>query len=497
MVKKFLKCLVVCSVVGVASATPPFDIDQIKEQLTTLSSDEFEGRFPATKGDTLSHNFILDELSKIDGVELYGNDGMQRFDFALKESHSTKDNATLILGGEELVWNVDYFPTAYSASGFTSAPVIFAGYGINAFGDKSRNDYDGIDINGKWALILRETPEDRLAYTDLCTDYAKVQEAERRGAAGVILVHGTKDRWQLLESTDLWQPQCDIPVVCITREAANKILSGTNTTIEALESQWSAAPQGNVIESNESLTSHLKINRVMTPTCNIIAMIEGNDPKLKHELIVIGAHYDHYGTIVYRGKLGEPTHTKQVYNGANDNGTGTVALLALARRYSEMRGKLKRTVVFAFIGAEERGLVGAKYMSQNHSMLSPYGEMKLMVNYDMIGSLPRANNQLHVYGIGTLDTKRDIVGQNMGKTDLDVRVSQGVGITSDHIPFLIHAAVPVMGFATSDPEFIHTPFDDIDKIDFDGMLRILEFSAHILDDIIIDGVDFKLEEEVF
>lgn len=469
----------------------------IIKHVTTLASDEYEGRFPNTKGDALSIAYIIDELKTYSGVTLWRNDGRQRFNFALKESHSTSDNSTLLSGNKEFVWNEHYYPTVYSSSGGVTAPVVFAGYGINAYGEKSRDDYKGIDVNGKWALILRETTAGRLDYTDHCTDYAKVAEAVKRGAAGVLLVHGVRDRWQLLESTDLWQPQCDVPVVCITREAANEMLRGTGNTIEELENKWVDEPQGVVVESKSLVTANFQINRVMTPTNNIIAIVEGSDPKLKEEIVIICAHYDHYGNVVYKGKVGEPTFSPQIFNGANDNATGCAALLRMAKRYGAMQKKMKRSIAFVFLGAEERGLVGAKYLAQNLDDLEPYGEAKLAINFDMIGTLPAAKDSVMVFGLKTFKEGVEILEECEKKSDLKLRKRMAMGITSDHVSFNQHGAIPVLGFHTADPERIHTPFDDIEYIDFEGMGKIIDLADKMVDKLVLKPQTITFDSEVY
>ncbi len=475
-------------------------IDQradIEKHIKVLASDEFEGRFPATLGDTLSTNYILDELKSYEGVTLWGNDGRQRFSFALKESHSTAKTSRVACGNTLLEWNKDYYPAAYSASAGASAPVAFAGYGIYAFGEKSRDDFANVDLNGKWALILRETPEDRLAFTSHCTDYAKVQEAAKRGAVGVILVHGVRDRWQLLETTELWQPQCDVPVVCVTRPAANKMLEGSGKSIEELESEWSKEPQRRSVESTTIVSAQFGINRVMTPTNNIIAMVEGSDPELKKEIILISAHYDHYGNVVYKGRLGEKSFEPQVYNGANDNASGSAALLAMAKRYGQLKGKLKRTIVFAFVGAEERGLVGSKYLAQHIDDLAPYGTPRLAINVDMIGSAPAAGNSVLLFGVETFKEGANVVAKCKKRSKINIKTANGMGITSDHIPFSQHAALPILGFHTTDPERIHSPFDDIEYIDFEGMDKIVDCINRVADEVVLKATPITFESEVY
>ncbi len=470
--------------------------NSIVEHVTTLASDKFAGRYPHSSGDSLATNYILDKLSSIPGVTLWGHDGQQRFSFALKDKHSAPDRSILISGNTTLTWGKEYYPTVYSASGGASANVVFAGYGIDAFGEHNRNDFEGVDLNGKWAMILREVPSELTAYNDHCTDYAKVQEAIKRGAVGVILVHGERDRWQLLESTEMWQPQCDIPVICVTRPAANKILAGTSKSIEQLEKEWVNEPQKVMIESNAPLTTNLEIIRDIKSTNNIIGIIEGSDPKLKDEIIIVGAHYDHVKTGYYYGNVGTPSLKPQIFNGANDNASGCAALLAMAEHYSKVQNKMKRSIAFVFFGAEECGLVGAKYLAQNLDLFENYGKPVLAINIDMIGSLPRAkDNALLMFGLGTFKEGNKIADEIIKDSELKITKANGMGITSDHIPFSQHAALPIMGFHTGDKN-VHTPQDKSEYIDFESMDKIVTIINQFVDNLTLKKSSITYDSSV-
>lgn len=451
----------------------------LRKHVTTLASDSFIGRFPGTQGDTLSSQYILDELKAIPNIKLWNGDGRQRFNFALKEKHSQEESSILFTQGESLKWNDDFYPTAFSASGVFKYPVAFAGYGFNT---ESRNDYKNVNIAGKWALILRELPCNGNRYLSASSDYAKVQEAINHGATGVLLVHGERDRWQLLESTDLWYPQADVPVICISRKAANKILKENNVTIEGLEKECCTAPCDRTIVTNNAVTANLKITRVKQATQNIIATIEGSDKKLMNEVVVIAGHYDHQGYKVYNGLLGAPSSKEQVFNGADDNASGCAGMLELARLYSSKHKDLKRSVMFVFLGAEERGLVGSKYFTYNLNQIDK--KVVQMVNLDMIGYLAHTDSLL-VYGVGTYAEGKELVSK-VKPEGIKVKVDPKMGITSDHIPFNVQN-IPVTGFFTGGHKEVHTPFDDIDKIDFKGMKSIIDYSTNYLDYFLIKG----------
>lgn len=439
---------------------------QFETDVRTLASEEFGGRLGGTRGDTLTIDYILGELSKIDRVELWGNDGMQRFDIATKRLHiSPRSVNELSISGEKLNLGSDFMPPVYSASGQYSMGVVFAGYGMNVKTDKvSRNDYRNIDVSGKWVLVLRESPDhSQRDYLSPSWDWAKVEEARRQGAAGVLLVHGKGDNWQLLESTELWNPQSDIPVVCITRAAANKILQGV-ATIEELETmsrQSAAIPK---IECVKSVQANLSITRKRIATGNIIATIPGSDPILKDEFVVLGAHFDHVGRIVYKGQI-------QTVVGADDNATGVAAVLELARMVSRAK-PMARSVMFVFFASEEEGLVGSKYFTR--ALPLPKGEVKHLVNFDMIGRYAKCDS-VSFYGLGSFQ-RGDQIARSVPNSDtLRVKFEAKYSMLSDHVPFLNYN-ISASGLSTMYNPEVHTPLDNLDRIDFRGAERVVNYA---------------------
>ena len=203
-------------------------------------------------------------------------------------------------------------------------------------------------------------------------------------------------------------------------------------------------------------------------TCNVIGFIEGNDLDLKNEYIVLGAHYDHLG-------LGGPSSKSDkrgvVYHGADDNASGTAALLEIAEKLISRQDELKRSVIFIAFGAEEQGLLGSKYFIENP--LIPLSQIKLMINMDMVG---RLNENKHVYagGAGTFTNGVDFM-KNLGKSlGLNPIVHAGSVGGSDHVSFY-KKNISVLGIHTGGHPQYHTPEDTLELINLEGEKLVCEY----------------------
>ncbi len=203
-------------------------------------------------------------------------------------------------------------------------------------------------------------------------------------------------------------------------------------------------------------------------TWNVVGYIEGNDPVLKKEFIVLGAHYDHLG-------LGGPSSKSKkkntIHYGADDNASGTAALLEIAEKIVSQKKQLKRSVLFIAFGAEEQGLLGSKYFVENP--LVPLSQIKLMINMDMVG---RLNKQKHVYmgGAGTFPDGVSFM-RNLGKSlELNPIVHAGSVGGSDHVSFY-KKGVSVLGMHTGGHPQYHTPEDTIELINIKGEKQVCDY----------------------
>lgn len=203
-------------------------------------------------------------------------------------------------------------------------------------------------------------------------------------------------------------------------------------------------------------------------TCNVLGYIEGSDPLLKNQYIVLGAHYDHLG-------LGGPSSKSDkrgvVYPGADDNASGTAALLEIAEKLSTYRSQLKRSILFIAFGAEEQGLLGSKYFVEHPTV--PLSQIKLMINLDMVGRLNQ-EKQVYMGGAGTFPHGVDFMttlGRSLG---LNPGVHAGSVGGSDHVSFY-RKGISVLGIHTGGHPQYHTPEDTLDLINLKGEKMVCEY----------------------
>ncbi len=218
-------------------------------------------------------------------------------------------------------------------------------------------------------------------------------------------------------------------------------------------------------------------------TWNVVGYIKGNDPVLKNEYVVLGAHYDHLGL---GGPSSKSDKKNAIHYGADDNASGTSALLEIAEKIASNRGQLKRSVIFIAFGAEEQGLLGSRYFVDHP--LVPLSQIKLMINMDMVG---RMNAEKHVYmgGAGTFPDGVELM-KNLG-TSLGINpiVHAGSVGGSDHVSFY-RKNVSVLGMHTGGHPQYHTPEDTIDLINFEGQKLVCDYIFNTI--MKIASSDYKM-----
>lgn len=295
-----------------------------------------------------------------------------------------------------------------------------------------------------------------------------------------------------------WVPAPDNPVQPISFTQAQSVVSRDELK-ELL--YWFAGPElegrmsakkGNVT-SREYITEYYKalglqpgvINYAQTftvqninnfreqgdgSTANVIAVLPGNDPNLSGETIVIGAHFDHIG---YGPAMSRTPSRREVHPGADDNASGTVALMGSAKILSMMKGQNRRRIVFVSFSAEEMGLIGSKYYVNNN----PYPNTVFMLNMDMVGRL-KGKKTIDALGAGSSPDVKDVLNKIQGYP-FRPNITSGSGGGSDHAPFY-QKGIPICFIHTGMHDDYHTPEDTADKIDYDGLLWVTKYVAHIV-----------------
>ncbi len=444
---------------------------ELFQHLKYLADDKLEGRFPGTQGDIDSRNYIISEFKKYGLKPGNRDDYLQFFSFQREFKIAGNNYTYLSTNGKtlKLFLENDWYPVSYSENGKFNAELVFAGYGINS---DNYNEYKNIDVKGKFIIIFKGAPgfKDKRIPEYLGKDRYKISIAKELGANGVIFVNPPDydDEIDLSLVDDLSQ-KSGLPVIQIKRNIIAGLFESEGLNLDNIykEINSTSNPQSIALKKSK-IEMQIEIEKKEVETTNILGYLEGSDPVLKNEVIVIGAHYDHLG-YGERNSL-DPSKTRKIHNGADDNGSGTVGVLELAQKISSNKDLFKRSVLFMCFGAEEQGLLGSDYFVKS-DLFNKYNIVS-MINLDMIGRLE--NNVLVVNGTGTSDTWEKLLNETNSNYNFSLSLGkEGFG-GSDHSSFN-RKKVPVLFFFSGIHSDYHKSTDDYWKINYDGQERILRY----------------------
>jgi len=457
---------------------------RLQKDVSYLASDALEGRRTGTPGANDAARYIAREFSRLGlrpaNANANGARYLQKFPYVAGVELGKGNIFTFApyprTNDTSLQPSVDWLPLGFSTSAKVEGSIVFAGFGITA-AELNYDDYSGLNATGKLAIALQGTPDGDNPHSQFAR-FAEVPfkaiAARNAGAKALVLVSTditfTNDRLTKL-NYDNAGGDAGIPVVVISRQAADKLLALSNTSLEQLEQSATAKTPGTNRALTGEVTLATDIVRNEVPAYNVIGVLEGSDPVLKNESIVIGAHYDHLG----RGGEGSlAPRSGEIHHGADDNASGTAGMLELARLFSAQRPRPKRTLVFIGFSGEEEGLLGSNYYV-NHPLI-PLANTVGMINMDMIGRMK--DRKLVIGGVGTAKEWREIIGQGSFELTLN---EDGYG-PSDHSMFY-SKQVPVLFFWTGTHNDYHKPSDTFDKINYNDEARILSLVARIIRDV--------------
>jgi aminopeptidase YwaD len=449
------------------SVTREITTDELQDHVKYLSSDSLKGRLTGSQGDSLAALYIKDQLAAAGLVPLSG-DGFQRYKVTDKVVAGEKN--LLTLNNEQFNLSADIMPFSFSGNSGLEADVIFTGYGFNINNDSLKwNDYSGIDVNGKWVLILRGDPEPEKsvsAFIPFNSDRDKVLVAKDMGASGALMVSGPlTDAEDSFESLSAGDYSVDIPVLRIKRNVADKILIKTKKTVAELEKQINNSKRSGGFETGARVNAESEIIKKNSVTRNVIMLLPGEDELLKDEYVIIGGHFDHLGM---GGSSSRARDTVAVHHGADDNASGVGEMIELAEKFSLTKGSHKRSMIFAAFSGEEMGLLGSKYFVENPPI--DLAKVNAMINLDMVGRL-KDSSSMQIGGAGTAQGLKQLVRSLTDTTHVAITFSdEGYG-PSDHSSFY-GKNIPVLFYSTGAHLDYHTPSDTWDKINYPGMVMI-------------------------
>ncbi|MEJ5304626.1 MAG: M28 family peptidase [Ignavibacteria bacterium] len=485
IISLILVFIVSCSTLKIPQTNPDIDQKDLFSHLSFLASDELKGRGTGTPEIDKASEYLAKYFKNL-GLKPKGEDGyFQKFkvttDLKLKENNSL----FVKLNSQEFNFTlkVDYQPTGFSGNGSVEGELVFAGYGIEAE-DLGYNDYSDIDLKDKIALIMRYSPEGDKPDTKFgfkVQSNFKVSAAKNKGAKAVILFTGpnTVENDKLISLVpDPAAMNAGIPVVSINTEKAKEIFEKAGLDLLAIQKGIDSLQKPNsfMLQSSYAKVT-VELEPVIKETRNVIAFLEGNDPQLKNEIVVIGAHYDHLG-MGGRGSLAS-SKEPQVHNGADDNASGTSGVLELAEYFSARKNQLKRSLLFILFSGEELGLLGSKHFVDNPTV--PINQIVAMINMDMIGRLNE--NRLTVYGTGTSPKWKPLLNKLNSDSSFKFNFIDGGFGPSDHSSFY-SKNIPVLFFFTGTHQDYHKPSDDVDKINFVGMEKVLKLVSDVVTDLV-------------
>lgn len=471
---------------------------QLYDYLSFIASDELEGRDTPSRGLDIAAKFIATHLSRW-GYSPARDSGSFFQKIVLHKNRVIPASSSVTVNGINFFFGSDFIAQSIPAS--ISAPMVFVknGYIVKS---KGIDPYEGIDVKGKIMVVLDGYPKGVTRGDfglkigedyDTPSNYAKTHDA-----VGIILVPSAKTlgQWEkerisavdkgsltvpAFNTPDVKQP---VPYMTASLRMVEAIFSGEKTGVQSMAVRTSAdSSQPFLLDPSKKITVTIAVRAETLSTQNVVAVLPGSDKNLKNEYIAFGAHYDHVGI------RSEPINGDSIYNGADDDGSGTVGLLAMAEAFAT-GPKPKRSILFVWHTGEEKGLWGSKYFVKYPTV--PLKNIVTMLNIDMIGrSKPdtgeASKNEDYsavneIFSIGSM-----MMSSELGKWNESVNASlhnlklnykyddpadpNKLFYRSDHYNYAKNG-VPIVFYFDGIHEDYHRVSDEVEKIDFDKLTKV-------------------------
>jgi Zn-dependent M28 family amino/carboxypeptidase len=437
---------------------PSFDAARMMTDIKALSSDEFEGRAPGSKGEELTVKFLEDQFEKI-GLQPGNTDGSFVQSLPLVGITASNTRPLVVSGhGKKATfkWRDDlvaWTKRVTDTASLENSELIFAGYGVTA-PEFKWDDFKDVDVKGKTIVVLVNDPQvpsasdpsqlDAALFNGKAMTYYgrwtyKFEEGARRGAAGILIVHETGPagypftvvQGNLGERFDLITPDKNMGRSSIegwlSLDAAKKLLAMAGQDFDTLKKQaltrdFRPVPLG--LQASVAIRNTLR--RIQSR--NVLARLDGSDPQLRDEYVVYTAHWDHLGR-------GAPVNGDDIYNGALDNASGVAQVLEIARAFTAVEPRPKRSVLFLMVGAEEQGLLGSQHYAEQP--IYPLAKTLAAINVDGVNQWGRTRD-ITVIGMGASDLDdylRDAAARQGRMLRPDPESEKGFYYRSDHFNF--------------------------------------------------------------
>jgi len=512
----YCKALAACllfAASGAALAEPQARKDAIKAHIDFLADDRMEGRETGSRGYHIAASYVAAQFAQY-GVAPKGDQGSYLQQVPLRSAKAVADSASVTLrsdsGAERLVAGTDFLlgTRVGESPAAAPAPLVFVGYGIRSK-EMQHDDYAGVKIKGKIAVVLQgypaRFPSDVGAHLGSTSEKHKL--AAEQGAAGLVVVWTPKAekansfaavKRNASFPSMTWvdakgQPTNHYPSMqdnlLFSLDGAQKLFAKADTKLDAIYAAAAANQPLSHMDLKQSLQSSQSATRSDIRSSNVVGLVTGSDPHLKNEYVVFSAHLDHLGTVPE--KTGD-----NIYNGAMDNASGIAILIEMARMFSELPVKPKRSVLFIALTGEEKGLLGSDYYATNPTV--PKNAIVANVNLDM----PLLSYDFSsVVAMGaehsSLKEATDNAAKKAGVTlGPDPWPEQAIFVRSDHYSF-VRQGIPSIMLVTGQTSFqkdedgakkwgeffaqrYHQPNDDLAQpFNFDAAIRFARVNYNL------------------
>ena len=485
---------------GARAAAERIAAAQLKKDLYFVSSDEMAGRDTPSPGLDATAKFLAERL-RAAKLKPAGDDNTY---FQTIEMRSNKVDAAQTraeMDGKTFRYGEDFLIA--TTSGTASGSLVYAGHGW-VIPSKNIDAYQGVDVRDKIVIVSAGFPQgiERGALGNTITDAENpTSAAQKRGARGVIMItnYPDFDRWWSVRRRALERSRPDIvrfqerdgvesktqlPTIMPSVAILNTIFDGERQSAAEIMRNTVAgtAPEAFELAPQKRITFTVNVANVSINTQNVVAVLEGKDSVLKNEYVAVGAHYDHVG-------VGQAVNGDSIYNGADDDGSGTVAVLALAEALARAP-RPRRSILFVWHSGEEKGLKGSEYFVEYPTV--PLNTIVAQFNIDMIGRSKKPSdqnprnsgltgpNEIYVIGSKMMSTALGELSERVNKSYLNLSLNylydrpndpQRLFYRSDHYNYA-KKGIPIIFYFDGIHEDYHRPSDTADKIDYAKMEKV-------------------------
>lgn len=502
---------------SLAQSNVPSDVleqitaDKVNSHINLLASDALLGRDTPSTGLDSAAAYIASEFKKY-GLQTVNGSFLYPVPLIVKSLGTDNileiDRESIV---QELKIKSQFIPFENSANNSATGTLLFAGYGITA-PEYKYDDYEGVDAAGKVVLVMQHEPgeEDSASVFDGThpTRYSsikyKMENANQHGAAGVLVITGPLHHLMINPRGYPWPslskiiPDDALPLILKDKDekalpimhVGKEFMVMLFGSVDSLKNLQAYMDHNMKPQSQEFPDIRIKMKADIVETQiksdNIIGLLPGSDPELKSEYLVIGAHYDHLG---FNDKHDEGED--YIYNGADDNASGTAGVLLLAEVFSSLRDHPGRSILFMTFSGEEKGLFGSTAYTRDPSV--PLENTVAMLNLDMISR--NHPDTLQIRGAALSPDLTEIVQNENKSVGFELVLDKSKSVSgSDHVPFY-NRNIPVIFFFTGTHDDYHTLRDNPDTIDADKAAQVIRLAFRTAWNIANDDRYYKVIHE--